>query len=288
MSANERSWSAIDITTSQAASIAVEEALTSLDADGIEVDRLRKKDGEVSVVTGYFETVVDHREVTERIRSLVDAFDFSDEPLEIGDWRQVEQQDWLAEWKKHWTATAVGRFIIAPPWQPDQPEDRTVIFIEPNMAFGTGTHATTQLCLAAIDSYFESEMTMLDVGTGTGILAIAAAKIGGREIDAFDTDADSVKIARENAAANDVGWIRFFDGPLTEDTQPADLVCANLTLDVILPILDLLIAKTRSVLIMSGILGEQRDEIEAALAGRSIGDFEVETLGEWLAVTIRQ
>lgn len=281
-------WYAIDITARQAAISAVEEALASLDAGGVEVDRLRKKYGAASVVTGYFEEQIDHGEVSQRVTDLLEAFGVDPSSVEVAPWRQVEQQDWLAEWKKHWNATIVGRFVIAPPWQPDQPEDRLVIFIEPNMAFGTGTHATTQLCLAAIDEHYQPAMSMLDVGTGTGILAIAAAKMGGKEIRAFDTDEDSVKIARENAAANAADWIRFFDGPLTRETPAADLVCANLTLDVILPVLDLLLEKTGSILVLSGILAEQTDEIVRELAAGGFIDPLITRSGEWIAVVVRR
>src|SRR2546423_6596003 len=92
--------------------------------------------------------------------------------------REVEERDWLAEWKKGWRAVEVGRFVVAPPWSevPDD-EGRIVIRVEPGMAFGTGTHETTRLCLAAIEKYFRGG-SFLDVGTGTGILAIAAAKVG--------------------------------------------------------------------------------------------------------------
>src|SRR5205085_3138018 len=104
--------------------------------------------------------------------------------------RVVEEIDWLAEWKKHWQPTEVGRFVIAPPWQEIDPGDKILIQIEPNMAFGTGTHETTQLCLDAISELYRPQLTFLDVGTGTGILAIAAAKLGGDQVLACDTDAD--------------------------------------------------------------------------------------------------
>ena len=92
--------------------------------------------------------------------------------------REVADEDWLGEWKKSWQPVAVGeRFLIAPPWSViDDARDRIVIRIEPGMAFGTGTHETTRLCLSAIEEYFAGE-SFLDVGTGTGILAIAAAKL---------------------------------------------------------------------------------------------------------------
>ena len=125
--------------------------------------------------------------------------------------------------------------MIAPPWS-NLPEthDRIVIRIEPGMAFGTGTHETTRLCLQAIEKHFAGG-SFLDVGTGTGILAIAAAKLFPESrIDACDTDEMAITIARENADANGVSnQIDFRVGSIDDSTASADLVCANLTADVI-------------------------------------------------------
>jgi ribosomal protein L11 methyltransferase len=208
--------------------------------------------------------------------------------------RRVEQTDWLAEWKKHWKPTRIGKFVIAPPWETVEETDKIVISIEPNMAFGTGTHETTQLCLRSIGENYRPEQTFLDVGTGTGVLAIGVAKIQGKrqkskgKILACDLDKDSVKIAIENAHANEVGdQIEFHVGSISPETPEFDFVCANLTIDVILPILELLLAKTRSDLLLSGILAEQENLIAEALRERQISNFEIERAGEWISVLVR-
>jgi ribosomal protein L11 methyltransferase len=119
--------------------------------------------------------------------------------------REVADRDWLEEWKQNWQPVEIGRFIIAPPWSNvGEIHDRLIIRIEPGMAFGTGTHETTRLCLDAIQKHFTGG-SFLDVGTGTGILAIAAAKLFPEaRVEACDTDETAVAIARENAAANGV------------------------------------------------------------------------------------
>ena len=160
--------------------------------------------------------------------------------------REVADRDWLEEWKKNWQPVQVGRFVIAPPWiEIGDAPGRIVIRIEPGMAFGTGTHETTRLCLAAIEKHFNGG-SFLDVGTGTGILAMAAAKMfPGARIDACDTDPHAIEIARENAKANGVvNQIEFRVGSIEETTPSADLVCANLTADVILQIIPALISVT--------------------------------------------
>src|SRR5205085_11204053 len=156
-------------------------------------------------------------------RALVDAWRlYSVGPNEIDrvnfKVRAVADRDWLAEWKKSWQPVQVGRFIVAPPWLSEPPAvaggpvaaDTILIQINPGMAFGTGTHETTRLCLKAIDKHYRCG-SFLDVGTGTGILAIAAAKMcprpdraGGPTIIACDTDEDAITIAKENAELNDV------------------------------------------------------------------------------------
>jgi ribosomal protein L11 methyltransferase len=203
--------------------------------------------------------------------------------------REVAARDWLGEWKRSWQPARVGeRFIVAPPWSEiDADEKRIVIRIEPGMAFGTGTHETTRLCLEAIERHFDGA-SFLDVGTGTGILAIAAAKLNpAARVEACDTDAEAVEIARENARLNEVGdQISFRVGSVGGDAQSADFVCANLTADVIVPLLPPLLGATYGRLVLSGILATQADFIRDALHCLSINDFATTAAGEWIAITI--
>jgi ribosomal protein L11 methyltransferase len=154
----------------------------------------------------------------------------------------------------------------------------------------------------AIDENYTPDMSLLDVGTGTGILAIAAAKLATEHTEkeqknisvssvakilACDTDADSIKIARENADANRVDdKIEFSLGSITGETPEFDFVCANLTLDVITPLLPLLIGKSRRLLLLSGILAEQEDAIVPNLRNSQITHFRIEKAGEWISILI--
>jgi ribosomal protein L11 methyltransferase len=283
-------WFAVDVVCDPAATEAIESAFNELSSLGTEIDSLRKAADEPLRVSGYFETPPDDADIRAAVYESLRIYGFKSDAVSNIETHPVEQTDWLAEWKKHWKPTEIGRFVITPPWENVEDSDKIVISIEPNMAFGTGTHETTQLCLKAVGEIYGPEQSFLDVGTGTGILAIAAAKLGGTNIVACDTDADSVSIARENAVLNGVGAaIEYFDGSLDGSTPVFDFVCANLTIDVILPILDLLLSKTGKVLLLSGILAEQETMITGALHDRhiSVFEYEIERAGEWISVLIR-
>lgn len=281
-----KKWFAADVVVHPDAAEAAESALNQLDALGTEIDSLRKKTGEPLRVSGYFNAMPIEIEVREQVNAALLIYGFDSNTLVSITTRAVEETDWLAEWKKHWKPTTVDKFIIAPPWETVDESEKLLIRIEPNMAFGTGTHETTQLCLKAIGELYHADQTFLDVGTGTGILAIAAAKLGGNSIVACDTDGDSIVIAKENSIANDVAEnIEFRHGSIDEQTPEFDFVCANLTLDVIVPILPLLIDRSRGVLLLSGILTEQKDKIAAELRKFQISNFKFEIAGEWLSVT---
>ena len=283
-----KKWFAVDVVCDPAATEAIESAFNELGALGTEIDSLRKPPGQPLRVSAYFETLPDEADIGTTVNESLRIYGHTAGAVKGIENHAVVQTDWLAEWKKHWQPTEIGKFVIAPPWESVAASDKIVITIEPNMAFGTGTHETTQLCLAAIGDLYDPDLTFLDVGTGTGILAIAAAKLGGAKIVACDTDADSVKIARENAVLNGTGDpIEFFDGSIDERTSVFDFVCANLTIDVILPLLDLLLAKTRRILLLSGILADQETMIVDALGSRCIADLEVGRAGEWISVRVR-
>jgi ribosomal protein L11 methyltransferase len=283
-----KKWFAADVTVLPSASEAVESALGLVGAIGTASDSLKKGPDEPVVVTGFFEEPVSLEDVEDAIDNEFEITGHDRDCVSKIDFRLVEEEDWLAEWKKHWQPTDVGRFIIAPPWSSvPETKDIFLIRIEPNMAFGTGTHETTQLCLEALDEIITPGMTVIDVGTGTGILAIAAAKLGVRHIRAYDTDADSVNIAATNAQANGVAdVINFFEDTIDKTTKEADLVIANLTLDVIVPLLPILVEKADIWLLLSGILATQESGIRDELAKFETSDLQVKQKGEWISVLV--
>jgi ribosomal protein L11 methyltransferase len=309
----EQKWYAVEIMAAPDAADAIELAFDPLNCLGTETDHLRKHATDDIRVVGYFNELPDDETLKAQLENALSAYDLDYDSIKSSNKSEVEDRDWLAEWKKHWKPTVVGRFVVAPPWKTVDDLEKIVIKIEPNMAFGTGTHETTRLCLAEIERLYSSGDSVLDVGTGTGLLAIAAAKIGlatesteeesdfseGSTSDqetsvssvakilACDTDTDSVKIARENAVLNGVAdRIEFYEGTISEETGTFDLVLANLTVDVILALLPMLLASTGKHLVMSGILVEQRPMIEVALNEKGFKEFVVQEFGEWISVTV--
>jgi ribosomal protein L11 methyltransferase len=284
-----KTWQAVDVTVSGNAREAIEYGMMEAGALGTEA---KESAGNVAI-TGYYHPEVDEAKLRQ---GLLDALRIYNLPVTPGvelNFREVADADWLEEWKKHWQPIAVGRFIIAPPWSElpasadGSGEKPIIIRINPGMAFGTGTHETTRLCLKAIEKHFHGG-SFLDVGTGTGILAIAAAKMFPEaRIEALDTDAEAIEIAKENAQLNMVrDGINFAVGSIDEQTASADLVCANLTAPVRVELLPGLLGVTCGTLVLSGILESQIEMIETRLSELAAQTLEISRDAEWVSITV--
>ena len=276
----QKTYSALDVDIEPQAHEAVEYALMEAGALGTETtDRS---------VTAYFAETPNRERVRNELFEALRIYDLPSSSVRDMNVREVAERDWLEEWKQSWQPVQIGKFVIAPPWSNvSDRTDRYVIRIEPGMAFGTGTHETTRLCLDAIQKHYTGG-SFLDVGTGTGILAIAAAKLFPEaRIEACDTDETAVAIARENAELNGVAArINFWAGSIDDSTASADLVCANLAGDVITSIMPALVGVTCGKLVLSGILETQIGMVQAALHESGIDDFEITQDGEWVALII--
>jgi ribosomal protein L11 methyltransferase len=274
-----RCYYALDVDLEPQAGEAVEYALMEAGALGTENNN--------QTVTGYFVETPNRERVRAELFEALRIYELPSSSVRDMNLREVADRDWLEEWKQSWQPVEIGRFVIAPPWSKlDDRPGRLIIRIEPGMAFGTGTHETTLLCLDAIQKHF-SGSSFLDVGTGTGILAIAAAKLfPDARVEACDTDEAAIAIARENATANDVATIEFHVGSIDESTASADLVCANLTADVINQMLPALVSSSCGKLILSGILETQLELVQAGLHACGVDEFEVTQDGEWVAVIV--
>jgi ribosomal protein L11 methyltransferase len=207
---------------------------------------------------------------------------------------RVPEQDWMQKWKEGFDAVEVGeRLIVAPSWKlPEDARGRVVIQIDPGMAFGTGRHETTRLCLEAIERHWRGD-SLLDVGTGTGILAIAAALlVPGSKIVAIDVDPQAIEVARENASINNVSdLIELLEAQPRQFTgRGFDIVVANLTDEVIVDLMPDLAAciATNGLMILSGILSELAEDIQRSLRASAFEVKERRDSGEWSALIARR
>ncbi len=204
----------------------------------------------------------------------------------------VDDTDWNENWKKYFKAFEIGeRLAICPSWeQYDNRENRTVISLDPGAAFGTGSHATTSLCLEVLEKNVTESTTVLDIGTGSGILAIAADLLGAKSSIGVDIDAQSVKTAIQNAEINGVSEkTEFIVGDLADKISGKyDVVCANIVADVVMRLFDNVAdyMKDDGILIVSGIIDIRADEVEKSAAEHGFKICESLTREEWHAYVL--
>ena len=204
----------------------------------------------------------------------------------------LDDTDWENEWKKYYDPVHIGKHIvIVPAWQEYTPEDgQTVVTMDPGLAFGTGTHETTRLCAALLEKYLRQGMSVLDVGTGSGILAIISRKLGADRVSGTDLDPVAVRVARENADANGCGDINFFVSDLLDAVDGRhDIVTANIVADILVRMSSDVtrVLGSDGLLIASGIIDTREEEVDAAM--RAAGLIPVERLCEndWRALVYR-
>lgn len=200
----------------------------------------------------------------------------------------VEQEDWETGWKAYYHAMDIGnRLAIVPSWE-DYETDRAIIRLDPGMAFGTGTHETTALCLEALDSLVQGGERMLDIGTGSGILAIAALKLGAASAEGVDIDPMCVRTAGENAALNGVEQhLTVLIGDLSDKASGTyQIITANIVANAILslaPAVPALLAPD-ATFIASGIIDTRKDEVVAGLQAAGLRVETVQEKNGWVAI----
>jgi len=220
-------------------------------------------------------------------------------PLPAPAYKQIADQNWMEAWKQYYKPILIGeRLLILPAWMDSPNPERIAIKIDPGMAFGTGTHPTTQLCLELMEKVFvERQMSnVIDVGCGSGILSIAALKLGATNVLGVDIDEESVKNSRENADTNGVGdELMLGVGSVNEILagkfafKQAPLVVANILAPVIIRLFDAGLAdliEEHGAIVLSGILFEQEQSVIEAGQAKGLQLNERRQIGDWVALTM--
>jgi len=214
-------------------------------------------------------------------------------PLPEPEWRTVVEKDWSLEWKKHYRPMRIGRRLqIVPSWMDPAPYARNLVLrLDPGMAFGTGTHPTTQLCLETLEDRIYPGMNVIDLGCGSGILAITAVKLGAGKVLGLDVDPQAIRVARENILLNGVeSSIEIRSGSLQEllmEGRSAPLVVANILAAVLQEMLAAGLARTVApggCLVLSGILEDQSGAVEEAIREQGMRLKEKRIRQDWVAL----
>ncbi len=284
-------WVSLTVDLPEQDSERLQELLQELGAGGLEVrDReappmpgVRGPSPGEAIVVAWFE----ERAAAEAARDEV-AGDFPAARAELQD---VENKDWSESWKSLIRSVDIGRLWVGPPWLADNAAaGKEKIVIEPKMAFGTGDHPTTSLCLEAVDDYMAAHpgASVLDVGTGTGVLAIAAKRLGSGRTVGTDNDAMSVELAKENAEFNRTPEVELSGKNLDEVEGTFDLVLANILANTLIELAPLIAPKVKDRLVLAGVLVHQHASVEGAYVAQGLRPRATRTQGEWIRIELER
>lgn len=215
---------------------------------------------------------------------------------DLGSWEyelsKVENQDWSKKWKENWDVTKVSdKITIVPSWIEYTPKDEEItIILDPGSAFGTGTHPTTQLCMKAIEAYLKNGDEFADIGTGSGILAICAAKSGAKAIYACDNDESVIETAVQNAKMNNIADIIFEYNTADKINKKFNFITANILHNILAEIMDDLknIMMEDATLVLSGILDEKKQVVIDSIKKQNLNLIEEMHQDEWVALIVKK
>ena len=209
--------------------------------------------------------------------------------------QEVDEEDWATAWKKYYHPVKISnRFTIVPTWEDYERvnTDELIIELDPGMAFGTGTHPTTVMCLQALEKTVQENSSVIDVGTGSGVLSIGAAKLGASKIHALDLDEVAVRSAIENITLNKVdNIVRVTHGNLLDNVdEQADIVVANILAEIIMTFTDdaFTIVKDGGLFITSGIIATKKEDVRASLQQAGFEIEEVMMMEDWVTIISRK
>lgn len=250
--------------------------------------------GAVAVVKAYFaeeddiENILNYvNEKIEELKSI--GLDLGEAKVES---EKMYEEDWANNWKKYYKPTKVGeRIVVRPIWEEyKEADDELVLVLDPGMAFGTGTHETTRMCIQSLENYVKEDSVVFDVGCGSGILAIAAAKLGANKAVGVDLDPVAVESAKENVGYNNLDNIEVLYGNLVEVIDgKADIVVANIIAEVICILTEDVkrVLKDDGYFITSGIIHDRVDMVTKKLEETGFEVVEINKDGEWNCIVAK-
>ena len=250
--------------------------------------------GEAAVVKGYFSEEDNVEEVVTYIEEKVN--EIKELGINVGEGKVESEvkyeKDWADTWKQYYKPVLVGeRIVVKPIWEEYEPKnDELVVELDPGMAFGTGTHETTRMCIQALERYVSEDATVFDVGCGSGILAIAAAKLGAKLSVGVDLDPVAVESSKENVKYNNLNNIEILEGNLVEVIDgKADVVVANILAEIICILTDDVkrVLKDNGIFITSGIIHDRVDMVCEKLEATGFEVIEKNRDGEWNCIVAK-
>ena len=283
-----RRWLELVVPVHAEAVEAVSEILTRVGHQGIAVDLpVEPRGGLDHIVKAY---LLEDGEVVAKVNNVRDALGhlqaFGLGPIGELVAREIKEEDWLESWKAQFTPLRIGRFLVRPTWSdPPKGGDAIELVLDPGMAFGTGLHPTTQQCLLALSTIPLQAKSLIDVGTGSGILAIAATKRGASPVVAVDTDPLAVEAARENIARNGVA-LPVGRGSAADVPGRFDVVVANIVSPVLLQIAPDLVARLAyaGTLIVTGIAAPAEPDTQAAFVRLGLAVLDRTQREDWVGL----
>ena len=261
------------------------------------------EDDGIAYLNFYLEEDEDTEEALKNVRQALDEvssyMDIGEGSIEQS---QTEDKDWINNWKEYFHQFYVDDILIVPSWEEVKEEDKgkMILHIDPGTAFGTGMHETTQLCMRQLKKYVNKDTQILDVGTGSGILSIAALKLGAEHAVGTDLDPCAISAVKENLEANEVPVtdMDMILGNIIDDKEiqdevgyeKYDIVVANILADVLIPLTPVILhqMKKGGLYITSGIIDDKEESVVAAVKAAGLEVVEVTHQGEWVSVTARK
>ena len=261
------------------------------DWDFIDPD-LVKQDFEEVIIKAYFPEAKNISDKIELVRDKIERIPFTETGKSLGEvtLTEVYEKDWAEAWKKYYKPTRIGeKIVIKPTWEEyEKQDDDIIIELDPGMAFGTGTHETTIMCIEALERYVDNGAKLLDIGCGSGILSIVAAKLGAKEVIGVDLDQTCIKVSNENIHINKVeDYVEIRQGNLFSVVDgKADIIVSNIIAEVIIDMVDHIEDYLHSggIFIASGIIIEKVDKVEEKLIKNGFKVLEKNFMDEWALI----